>query len=356
VLRSKKEKGLLLEADNHLQVLMTEGSVRISQNDESVGVMVKSGSVRVGRAGRFTRWEKGRHEVFSDNEQEKMSAPETPLVQLPKAIFSKYDQAKKMRVQVRPALNATHYWLMVQGESGELEQLSRFADIKKVPLIDVKKAGVFRISVWAENAYGLLSAQSVPLELRVIGFGFGLLAVRDQVVYFRHGQRLQVLGDEGLLMRFGESRTSARAYGSLRIQGKGLRSIEFWSKEQPKDRVRFEVKSLEVSGKISFTPSEIAWPGPDLVVWISLKNIGLPPAQWQKLLTIRAQLGIEEITIDWQPRGDFLRGVIPAGDGVGPWVIRVSVEDASGRSIARNFHEVSPVKRIRMRSATASAH
>ncbi len=345
MLQSKKQRGLLIEAGNKVQILLIEGKLRVTRLSASVGIIMKEGSARIGREGRFQKWDAGNAGIFEAEAFREMPVLTAPEPHLKRRLFSHLDSAKQMRPRFQPVSKAVQYWMMVQDTQGRVRQLSHFRSPQRVPTIAVQTPGIFEASRWAANAYGLLSPQSERLRLQILGFGTGVVAISHQVVYFRPKQRLEVLGDDGLVLRFGRSSVTAQAHGSLRISSKADTSVEFWAPARPDERIRFKLKALEITGDVAFSPAKVVWPGSGVEVIISLDNIDIPPSEWQQMLRISCKLGLEKLSIVWKSDSRSLRGLIRPRKGAGPWVIRVAVDDALGRSITRNFHEVSGAKR-----------
>jgi hypothetical protein len=52
-------------------------------------------------------------------------------------------------------------------------------------------------------------------------------------------------------------------------------------------------------------------------------------------------VGVESVPVDFKRDGAWLRGVLPARPGVGPWVVRVEVKDPSGLELGRDFVDVA---------------
>jgi hypothetical protein len=61
----------------------------------------------------------------------------------------------------------------------------------------------------------------------------------------------------------------------------------------------------------------------------------------------RVLVGVEEVEVEFKREAGGWRGILPARQGKGPWVVRVEVQDQHGIPLGRDFIEVS--------SATGSA-
>jgi hypothetical protein len=85
----------------------------------------------------------------------------------------------------------------------------------------------------------------------------------------------------------------------------------------------------------------LRWPGENAQIQIKLASSnGGPPPTWIKP-RMRVRLGVDELDVSWAQQGDSWLAQVPPQPGVGPWVLRIEVEDQYGHSIGRDFVEIA---------------
>jgi hypothetical protein len=162
------------------------------------------------------------------------------------------------------------------------------------------------------------------------------------VALLDRGERLQLLGTDGLEFRYGISPEWLPAPSSVGLPRGEATTVEFRAPSRPEATVQLSLAPLLAEADIEVGPPRAVWPGPPVEVRVALRDGAgqlLSPADG-----FRTSVRIDDqpVRVVWRDSPEGQRAAVPAPSGPGPWVVRVVVTDKRGAEVARGFLEVAP--------------
>lgn len=343
VLPEGRRRGLLLQTKDNIQAICTAGRVAMVAQADRIAVAALEGEALVGKAGIFRALQPGRVRVYdrlsgSFSERSLLGATSLKKEGLSVAI------AGPAKVGVRPQRveGARGYKTILLSDTGRaLHQVAEHDGVAELSL-QVPHAGDFLVVARAIDEFGFAGAPSAPLKVSVLGIVNGESVVRHGLIFLAPGQMAQVVGQGGLMMRYGTSPEYVPAPASIGLPGQKATTVEF---RDPKDSDRYAVFRLAprvLRTRIDIGPGRSTWPRDTLQLRVRMWDGHGQPLSWMDEYKVTVRVGLEEVDVDWQRSNGQLQASLPPQRGPGPWVVRVSVADPNEQELARNFLEVSP--------------
>ena len=204
--------------------------------------------------------------------------------------------------------------------------------------------GRYEVLARAVDRFGVESAASEPLTLRVIGAQLpdGAKLVSDSILLGRSG-RVKLIGADGLEASYGRASVFIpvpKDVGLARGESTLLRLREPGAKEEL--RIKLEPRTLKADVEIG--PKSARWPGEPLLVTVKLfDNRGRPQKDELKTKP-QVFVNVAHVQPTWTHSGNTYTAKIAPAAGTGPWVVRVEVNDDFGDPAGRDFIELGSAK------------
>jgi hypothetical protein len=223
-------------------------------------------------------------------------------------------------------------------------------------LLNAPSAGVYWASVAAVDVDGLAGAPSQAVPVHILGVQPGTYDIEGHTVFLGLGEQVKLLGYDGLMMRYGTSPEYFPAAPAVRVVEQKPTVVEFRDPQDPRGSVVLNLSPRVLKSQIDIGPVSSSWPQDDIKVTVKMWDGQGRPLDALAEHRIVTKVGLSTVDVPFTHDGTSLVGIVPPQPGPGPWVIRVSVVDANGREIKRNFLEVSTEPPARPRvSASGSA-
>jgi hypothetical protein len=215
------------------------------------------------------------------------------------------------------------------------------SDLQQLPRLT---PGRYEVQARAVDRFGVESAASDPLTLRVIGAELpeGARLASDVILLGRSG-RVKLIGADGLEASYGRASVFIpvpKDVGLARGESTLLRLREPGAKEEL--GIHLEPRTLKADLEIG--PKSARWPGDALQVSVKLFDHGNRPVTDALKNKPHVFVNVQEIEPNWTHTGNVYSAKIAPASGPGPWVVRVEVTDDFGEEVARDFIELGGAK------------
>ena len=333
-------QGVLLHASG-VQAISTGGRLAIIADGESVVVAAISGEALVGEKGRFKTLSEGNIRQFNlstgrVSDRTFLPAPATASSGLGVALSGETE----VGVSSKKVPGAVLYRaLLLNNDGSQAGEWTESSDPQSLSA-RAPRAGSYWAVVRAVDEFGFAGAPSVPRPVQVLGLSNAGEVVRHDMIFLGPGETAQLVGQQGLVMRYGTSPDFIPAPTSLSLPDRKATTVEF---RDPGDANRFAVFKLAprlLNTSIQVGPPTSQWPRDNIDISVKMWDGHGHPLSWMDEYQLVVKVGLDEIPVEWERGNGELTTVLPPQPGPGPWVVRVSVLDPTGSEIGRNFLEI----------------
>ncbi|HEY5959434.1 MAG TPA: hypothetical protein VIV60_22905, partial [Polyangiaceae bacterium] len=195
-------------------------------------------------------------------------------------------------------------------------------------------------------------AESPPLHLRLIGATLpeGAYAT-STAVYLPPETRIAFQHYDGMEMAYGSANaTYVATPPTLGLHDGKAVSVRL-REHGTAHEMLLKLEPLDVDPRIVLTPNRPTWPGAPVTVRISLRRRNGQLLNDERQYLATASINAQPLKVDWNRSPGSLAASIEKPPFPGPWVVRVNVQDARGRVLARDFIEVAVETRNDWRTA-----
>jgi hypothetical protein len=223
---------------------------------------------------------------------------------------------------------------------------------RKVVETETKKASGVEFTLPGAGTYfvygrklgpgGIGGPVSRPLKLQFLGLGARQKEPTRGVFLLERGERVSLVGFEGLEMRYGKSTEFLPASPTIGLSRQRPTRVEFRDPADRKNTVTVRLAPRIMKPRIDFDSPRALWPGKPVGVRVQLRDGTGRIRDLEGELRIVTRVNMTRISPKWTMTEAGLATKISAQEGKGPWVIRINVLDRRGRSIARQHLEVAP--------------
>ena len=193
----------------------------------------------------------------------------------------------------------------------------------------------------AVDQFGIESAPTGEFLVRAFGPAPGTMT-QGGALLLDPGQRVSMLGTEGLLLRYSGVPDYVSAGPSLGLTGTQVTSVEFRSPTDPTQTAMVLLRPRNLAPRMSLGPSHATWPSQPVEIRIELRQGDGAPltdtSAWVPVVTVN----LRPVPVTFERSGNVLLGRLTPQTGEGPWVVRVSLQSTFGLEVARDFLEVVP--------------
>jgi len=206
------------------------------------------------------------------------------------------------------------------------------------------KPGRYEISARAVDHFGVESAASEPLTLRVIGAELpeGARLTHNSILIGRSG-RVKLIGADGLEASYGRASVFVPApkdVGLARGESTLLRLRQPGSKQEL--GIALEPRTLKAD--IEIGPKSAHWPEVPLEVKVRLFDHRGRPITEELKTKPQVFVNVAQVEPSWTHSGNTYTAKVSPATGEGPWVVRVQVNDDFGDEAGRDFIELGGAK------------
>ena len=354
ILPPKPSGGVLLESSQKIQTIVTAGRATVIERGNKVIVGAIHSNLLVGKSGRFKTLLAGTLRIF---DTKRGTVFDRPILKAPTAhtggLSVSLSDSVAVSFSATPIHKAKLYRTVLLDSDGvRIEQTWDSQDPTKLQL-KAPHAGTFWAVVRAVDEYGVASEPSAPLPIKVLGLQNGKDIARHGMIFLSPGQSAKIVGQEGLVMRYGTSPEFIPAPQSISLPGRKATTVEFRDPGDPKKYAIFKLAPRLLKTSIQVGPALGVWPRDDINILIKMWDGHGHPLAWMDEYQIIVKVGVDEVPVSWERSNGQLTTTLSAQNGTGPWVVRVSIIDSTGSEIGRNFLEViaPPPKKKRLASA-----
>lgn len=333
-------QGVLLHALG-VQAISTSGRLAMIAGKNSVVVAAISGEALVGVKGRFKPLAAGqiRHFNLSSglvSDRAFLPAPTTAFSGLSVALSGEGE----VNLSTKPVPGAVRYRALLLNQDGS--QVGEWIESSDPQTLSarVPQAGAYSATVLAIDEFGFASAPSERRMVQVLGMSNGKAVVRDGMIFLGPGETAQLVGQQGLMMRYGTSPEFIPAPSSISLPGRQATTVEFRDPRDPHRSAVFKLAPRLLNTRIVVGRPQSQWPRDNIDISVKMWDGHGHPLSWMDEYQMVVRVGVREVPVEWQRTNGALTAVLPPQPGPGPWIVRVSVVDPSGSEIGRNFREI----------------
>jgi hypothetical protein len=161
------------------------------------------------------------------------------------------------------------------------------------------------------------------------------------VFLLSQGERVHLAGTDELEVRYGSSPSYLPASNSVGLSQQQKTTVEFRNPKETDQRVVLTLAPKFLRKEIELGPPGAHWPGSPVKMrigmWDGAGNLLRPGDDVKVQVTVNAK----DIPMSWTTTSEGYVGQVSKQAGVGPWVVRVSVLDERGHTLARDFLEIA---------------
>jgi hypothetical protein len=244
----------------------------------------------------------------------------------------------KVRAAANPAVDHRELSLYrVDGDKrSKLNDLEMHADaqLPKLP------PGRYEVTGRAVDKFGVESAASKPITLRVIGAELpeGARLTDDAILLGRAG-RLKLIGADGLEASYGHATVFIpipKDVGLSRGESTLLRLRE----PGGKDELGIKLEPRTVKADVEIGPKTASWPADPLSITVKLFDHHGRPVTDELKTKPHVFVNVHEVETTWTHTGNQYTAKLTPNSDQGPWVVRVEVVDDFGDRAGRDFIEL----------------
>lgn len=200
--------------------------------------------------------------------------------------------------------------------------------------------GRYELLARAVDRFGVESAASAPLTLRVIGAQLpdGARLAQGTILLGRSG-RVKLVGADGLEASYGRASVFIpvpKDVGLARGESTLLRLREPGAKQEL--GIQLEPRTLKAD--IDIGPKGASWPGEPLQVTVHLFDHHGRPVTEDLKSKPQVFVNVEQVDATWTHTGNVYTAKVSPVESAGPWVVRVQVNDDFGDEAGRDFIEL----------------
>jgi len=337
--KSKFERGVLLQGPDKVLGISASGHLSMVVSEKEIVIAAQKGDALLGFDGKFKPLKEGAARVYRRASKTSVEKPLLPAPSLTSSAGLSVAMEGGVDIPVRTE-GEGRVRLFVLDEAGR----AVFAGGDVLPgqaNVSLPRAGTFRVHARQLGPGGIESPMSEPVEVQVLGLAPGQTPPENGVFYLDRGERVRLAGTEGLEVRYGKSPEFYPAGASLGLSQRRATSVEFRHPQFPKQRARLRLAPRISNTKLFMGPAKATWPGAPLKLRVDVRNGAGRLLELGNHQKVTVTVNSRKMSLRWKKTKRGLVASLPAQKGPGPWVVRMSVEDRKGRTLARDFLEVA---------------
>jgi len=271
--------------------------------------------------------------------------PPAPKLRVDNSMLLALNGDVSTQLHALPTQNVAYRQLLLfrvdGGKRSKLAESVWHSDLQQLPRLS---PGRYEVQARAVDRFGVESATSDPLTLRVIGAQLpeGARLTDDAILLGRSG-RVKLVGADGLEASYGHASMfipAPKDVGLARGETTLLRLREPGAKEEV--GIKLEPRTLRADVEIG--PKTARWPGEPLQVTVKLFDHRGRPLKDDLKHQPQVFVNVAPVAPTWTHSGNTYSAKIQPTTGTGPWVVRVEVSDDFGDLAGRDFIELGSAK------------
>lgn len=330
-------RGVLLQGPRKVSGIVTSGRLSMIVSDEDVIVAALEGNAVVGQEGGFMPLLEGHLRVYPRSGRSVQKAlPSSPTLITRDGLQAVLSGRATARIT---SDSKAPLRIVVLDDRGVTVAAAESKEAKGVEFT-LPQAGTYFAYARELGVGGLEGSVSEALKLQFLGLAPGQKGPERGVFLLNPGERVTLVGIEGLEMRYGKSKDYVPATSSLGLSSDEPVRVAFRDPDRPARAVVLRFAPRVQDAQIHFDSPRAVWPGSAVGVRVALKSgLGdlIPLSDKMQIVT---HVNMTRITPRWTMTKRGLVTKVPSQKGEGPWVIRVEVKDKNGRTIVRNHLEI----------------
>ena len=343
---SKKPKtAVLIQAPRKVSAVAKGGQSLIITAADRITVAAQRGEMLAALGNDWKALPSGMVRSFGGGVTSEQPVPVTPKLRVDASMLLALTGDVTTQLHALPSQNVEYKQLSLfrvdGGKRSKLTESVWRSDLQQLPRLT---PGRYEVQARSVDRFGVESAASDPLTLRVIGaqLPVGARLAKDSILLGRSG-RVKLLGVDGLEASYGHASVFIPVppdVGLARGESTLLRLREPGAKEEL--GIKLEPRTLRADVEIG--PKSARWPGEALQVTVKLFDHRGRPLTDELKNKPQVFVNVKPIEATWTHSGNTYSAKVPPATGGGPWVVRVEVNDDFGDSAGRDFIELGGAK------------
>ncbi len=343
---SKKPKtAVLIQAPRKVSAVAKGGQSLVITAADRITVAAQRGEMLAALGNDWKALPSGLVRSFGGGVASEQPVPPTPQLRVDNSMLLALNGDVSTLLHAAPSPNVEYRQLSLYrvdaSKRTKVTETAWRSDSQQLPQLS---PGRYEVQARSVDRFGVESASSEPLTLRVIGAQLpeGARLNKDAILLGRSG-RVKLIGADGLEASYGHASVFIPApndVGLARGESTLLRLREHGAKEEL--GIKLEPRTLRADVEIG--PKTARWPGEALQVTVKLFDHQGHPLKDELKNKPQVFVNIARIDPTWTHSGNTYSAKVPPAAGTGPWVVRVEVNDDFGDSAGRDFIELGSAK------------
>jgi hypothetical protein len=343
---SKKPKtAVLIQAPRKVSAVAKGGQSLVITAADRITVAAQRGEMLAALGNDWKALPSGLVRSFGGGITSEQPVPPTPSLRVDSKMLLALTGDVSTQVHAAPSQNVEYRQLSLLRVDGNkraklVDSVWR-SDLQQLPQLS---PGRYEVQARSVDRFGVESATSDPITLRVIGAQLpdGARLIKDAILLGRSG-RVKLVGADGLEASYGHANVfipAPKDVGLARGESTLLRLREPGAKEELS--IKLEPRTLRADVEIG--PKTARWPGEALQVTVKLFDHSGRPLKDELKNKPQVFVNVKPVEPTWTHSGNTYTAKVPPATGMGPWVVRVEVNDDFGDSAGRDFIELGAAK------------
>lgn len=337
----KIRTGVLIQAPRKVSAVAKGGQSLIIAAADRVTVAAQRGEMLAALGNDWKPLASGVVRSFGAGVTSEQAVPAPPQLRVDSSMLLALNGSVTTQLHALPSQSVEYRELSLFRIDGskrsKLDESEWRSDLQQLPAL---APGQYELQARAVDRFGVESATSDPLTLRVIGAELpeGARLSQGSILLGRSG-RVKLLGADGLEASYGHASVfipAPKDVGLARGESTLLRLREPGAKTEL--GIKLEPRTMKADVEIG--PKTARWPGDPLEVRVKLFDHSGRPLADELKTKPQVFVNVGQIVPTWTHTGNTYVAKIPSALGVGPWVVRVEVTDDFGDLAGRDFMEL----------------
>jgi hypothetical protein len=200
--------------------------------------------------------------------------------------------------------------------------------------------GRYEVTARAVDKFGVESASSKPITLRVIGAELPEGArVSDDAILLGRAGRLKLIGADGLEASYGRATLFIPVPNDVGL-ARGESTLLRLREPGGKDELGIKLEPRTLKADVEIGPKTASWPADPLSITVKLFDHRGRPVNDDLKVKPHVFVNVHQVEPTWTHTGNQYTAKLTPSSDQGPWVVRVEVLDDFGEQAGRDFIEL----------------
>ncbi len=332
---------VLIQAPRKVSAVAKSGQSLVITTADRVTVAAVKGEMLAALGNDWKALPSGLVRSFSAGATTEQPVPHPPQLRVESSLLLALKGAVSTELYAAPAPDVDYRVFSLYRVDGatraKLNEQQWRSDQQRLPALS---PGRYEVQALAIDRFGVESASSAPVTLRVIGAELpeGARLGGDAILLGRSG-RVKLIGAEGLEASYGRASVFIpvpKDVGLARGESTLLRLREPGKTAE----LGLKLEPRTVRADVAIGPKSARWPGEPLSVSIKLFDHRGRPVTDALKNKPRVFVNVDPVEPTWTHSGNTYSAQVTQAPGAGPWVVRVEVSDDFGDEVGRDFVEL----------------